>query len=120
MADVETRLVGVGCFARQRTLSRVLGRLMEAYSLGEWKGVMRAEEAGSQGCLALWSLLSGSFDMAEPGGDGPAGEKITGFFLAFENRSLSLSVFTRRHGVRCRTYTAALDKLSSLRLSRLN
>ncbi|MGE5255726.1 MAG: hypothetical protein ACM3KE_03590 [Hyphomicrobiales bacterium] len=120
MSGAETRLVGVGCFAQQGTLSRVLGRLMEAYSLGEWKDAVREEEPGPQGCLSLRSLLSGSLDAAEPDRDGPAGEKITGFFLAFENRRLSLAVFTRRQGVRCRTYTTSLGNLSPLRRSRLN
>jgi len=49
-----------------------------------------------------------------------ADEKIAGFFLAFENQRVNLSVFTRRQGMRCRKYTASLDELSRLRRSRLN
>ena len=37
-------VVGVGCFAGQPTLSRVLDRMMKAYSLGDWKDVVSAYE----------------------------------------------------------------------------
>ena len=37
-------VVGVGCFAGQPTLSRVLDRMMKAYSLGDWKDAVSAHE----------------------------------------------------------------------------
>jgi len=37
-------VVGVGCFAGQPTLSRVLDRMMKAYSLGDWKDALSAYE----------------------------------------------------------------------------
>ena len=120
MDGIGSKMMGIGCFAGQETLSRVLGRLMEAYALGDWEGVMPIKEGASAGCLALRKLISGDPDMAWPDGNGSADEKITGFFLAFENRRLSLSVFLRRQGTRSRKYTASLDGLTCLRRSRLH
>lgn len=120
MAGIESKMMGVGCFAGQRTLSRVLGRLMEVYSLGDWADAMRMEEGASAGCLALRRLISGEADMPGTDGSSSADEQITGFFLAFENRRLSLSVFLRRQGMRSRKYTASLDELTCLRRSRLH
>jgi len=120
MTKTGNRMMGVGCFARQPTLSRVLGRMMEAYSLGDWKAAAVGNERTSAGCLALWKLMSGTSEITGLDGDGTTDEKIAGFFLAFENQRVNLSVFTRRQGMRCRKYTASLDELSRLRRSRLN
>ena len=120
MNGIENKMMGVGCFAGRRTLSRVLGKLMEAYSLGDWTNAVLMEEGSSAGCLALRQLISGDPGMIPQDGNGSAGEKITGFFLAFGNRRLSLSVFLRRQGMRPRKYTASLDELTRLRRSRLH
>jgi hypothetical protein len=120
MAGIENRMMGVGCFAGQRTLSRVLGRLMEAYSLGDWTDAVPMQAGASAGCLALRRLFSGDPDRAGEDENGASDEKITGFFLAFENRRLRLSVFTRRPGVRNRKYTTSLEDLTRLRHSRLS
>jgi hypothetical protein len=120
MDGAESRMMGVGCIAGQRTLSRVLGRLMRAYSLGNWTDAMRLEEGTSAGSLALRKLISGDPVMTGTDGNGPADEKITGFFLAYKNRRLSLSVFTRRQGMRCGEYTVYLNELTFLRRSRMH
>ena len=115
MDGIGGKMMGIGCFAGQQTLSRVWGRLVEAYSLGDWREAVSREDGESEGCAALRKLFSGDPGMAGPDGNGPVGEKITGFFLAFENRRLNLSVFTHRQGFRCRKYTASLGKLTDLR-----
>jgi hypothetical protein len=120
MAGFENRLIGIGCFAGQQTLARVLGRLMKAYSLGDWTDAPRMEGEASAGGLALQRLISGSHDMTGQGANSSEGEKIAGFFLAFENRRLRLSVFLRRRGMRSRKYTASLEELTYLRRSRLH
>lgn len=120
MTKTENRMMGVGCFARQPTLSRVLGRMMEAYSLGDWRDAAGGNERASTGYLALRKLMSGKSDMTGLDGDGGAGEKIAGFFLTFENQRINLSVFTRRQGMRCRKFTASLDELARLRRQRLH
>jgi hypothetical protein len=120
MTKTENRMMGVGCFAGQPTLSRVLTRMMEAYSLGDWKHALAANEEASPGHLVLQKLLSGTSGMHGAHEDGKAEEKIAGFFLAFENHRPHLSVFTRRQGQQSRKYTARLDELSRLRRSRLH
>jgi hypothetical protein len=120
MAGIETKMMGVGCFAGQQTLVRVLGRLMEAYSLGDWTEVVPKAEGASAACHALRKLIPGALTTAGQEGTGSGDEKITGFFLAFEDCRLSLSVFLRRQGMRSRKYTASLDALTRLRQSRLH
>ena len=113
-------VVGVGCFAGQPTLSRVLDRMMKAYSLGDWKDAVSAYETVSPENIVLQKLMSGTSNMDGPHEDGKAEEKIAGFFLTFEDQRPNLSVFTRRPGRQSRKYTASLDELSRLRRSRLN
>lgn len=120
MAKTENRMMGVGCFAGQPTLSRVLARMMEAYSLGDWRPAVVANEKASPEHSVLQKLLSGSSGMNSAHEDGRAEEKIAGFFLTFENQRPHLSVFTRRQGRQSRKYTASLDELSRLRRSRLH
>jgi hypothetical protein len=120
MTKIENRMMGVGCFARQPTLSRVLDRMMKAYSLGDWRDALGAHEKVSPENRMLQTLMSGTSDMNGPHEDGKSGEKIAGFFLAFENQRPHLSVFTRRPGQQGRKYTAPLDELSRLRRSRMH
>ena len=120
MTKIENRMMGMGCFARQPTLSRVLGRMMEAYSLRDWKDAVAANKKASPENLILQKLLSGTSGMNGAHEDGKTEEKIAGFFLTFENQRPQLSVFTRRQGQQSRKYTASLDELSRLRRSRLH
>ena len=119
MVNTEKRIMGVGCFAGQPTLTRVLDRMMEAYSLGDWRHALGSDGKNSAGCLALRRLIYGGPGIDEHGQEGPE-EKIAGFFLGFENQRLNLSVFTRCGGMTGRKYTASLDELSRLRCSRLH
>lgn len=120
MTDANIRMTGVGCFAGGITLSRVLRRIVEAYSLGDW-----TEEAGRrqdsslvvQTLRRLMGLNNGC--CSQDDGD-RTDEAIAGFFLNFENQRLNLSVFTRRPGMRFRKYTASLEELTRLRRSRLH
>ena len=120
MTKIENRMMGVGCFARQPTLSRVLDRMMKAYSLGDWKDTVSAHENVSPENILLQKVISGTSGMNGPHEDGKTEEKIAGFFLTFENQRPNLSVFTRRQGKQSRKYTASLDELSRLRRSRLH
>ena len=113
-------VVGVGCFAGQPTLSRVLDRMMKAYSLGDWKDAVSTYETVSPENILLQKLMSGTSGMNGPHEDGKTDEKIAGFFLTFVNQRPNLSVFTRRQGRQSRKYTASLDELSRLRRSRLH
>ena len=120
MTDANIRMTGVGCFAGQPTLSRVLRRMVEAYSLGDWTEAAGRRQNASpavQTLRRLMGLSNGS--CSQDDGDRPD-EAIAGFFLNFENQRLNLSVFTRRPGMRCRKYTASLEDLTRLRRSRLH
>ena len=120
MVNTEKRIMGVGCFAGQPTLARVLNRMMEAYSLGDWRNAFGSDGKRSMECPALRSLILGDFGINEQNdGDEPK-EKIAGFFLGFENQRLNLSVFTRCGGMSARKDTASLDELNRLRRSRLH
>jgi hypothetical protein len=120
MVNTEKRIMGVGCFAGQTTLARVLDRMMEAYSLGDWRHALGSDGKNSAGCLALRRLIYGGPGIDEQDGrEGPE-EKIAGFFLGFENQRLNLSVFTRCQGRQYQKYTASLGELKRLRQSRLH
>ncbi len=95
-------LVGVGCFAGQGTLSRVLRKMIESTSRGEAGDVVHARADAPDDGRLLRELLSG---IGKAGGSGEKAsavdlnvEKIAGFFLTFKNQQLSLSVFTRGGG----------------------
>jgi hypothetical protein len=119
MISKTNEVVGVGCFAQQPTLSRVLDRMMKAYSLGDWKDAVSEYEKASPEIMVLQTLMSGTSGMNGPHEDGKIEEQFAGFFLTFENQRPKLSVITRRQGKQSRKYTASLDELSRLRRSRL-
>jgi hypothetical protein len=112
MATIDDRMTGVGCFGAPRTLSRVLGRVMESYSLGGWEDVLDGAAGPSEGVQALRRLMGR--------GGAPADERVAGFFLGFKGSRLHLSVFTRDRGPARRNYTASVDELAALRRQRLN
>ncbi|RPJ72996.1 MAG: hypothetical protein EHM15_07940 [Desulfobacteraceae bacterium] len=103
-------LVGVGCFAGEATLARVLRRMIDSYCLGA--AAFRDQEGASAGGRMLGQLLSGAA--------GADGERIAGFFLHFKDCRLDLSVFTRRAGGRCEKFTADMREVARLRRQRLN
>jgi hypothetical protein len=94
--------------------------MMKAYSLGDWRDAVRAYEKASPEIMVLQKLMSETSAMKGPHEEAKSEEKITGFFLTFENQRPHLSVFTRRQGKQSRKYTASLDELSRLRRNRLH
>ncbi len=120
MNNAAMRMTGVGCFAGGVTLSRVLRRMMAAYSLGDWSAVEGFHRNPSPAVQALQRLMGDGNDSYGQAGRRPMEEDIAGFFLNFENQRLHLSVFTRSRGRRCQKYTASLEELTRLRQSRLH
>jgi hypothetical protein len=118
MNNAQIRMTGVGCFAGGTTLSRVLRRMMDAYSLGDWSQAQNHLADSSPAVQALQKLLSGCSRSAVPTDCPPAVEDVAGFFLNFDNERLNLSVFTRGRGRRCQKFTASLEDLTRLRQSR--
>ena len=113
--DNPNGLVGIGCFAGEKTLSRVLRRMIESYSLGEAADALREQAGASGGSRALGNLISGTGSAASADR-----QRVAGFFLSFKDRQLNLSLFTRREGLKCEKFTASLDEVARLRRSRLN
>ena len=103
MATIDDRMTGVGCFGTPSTLSRVLGRVMESYSLGAWEETIDTAAGPSEGVQALRRLLGR--------GAAPAGERVAGFFLGFKGSRLHLSVFTRGRNAGRRSYSAPVEEL---------
>ncbi len=120
MSNAEIRRTGVGCFAGGTTLSRVLRRMIDAYSLGEWSQVPSVQPDSSPAAQALQKLISAAGRSAGPAGGGPVDEDVAGFFLNVDREALHLSVFTRGRGRRCQKFTASLEGLTRLRQSRLH
>jgi hypothetical protein len=120
MDNAIIRMTGVGCFAAPSTLSRVLRRMVAAYSLGDWSAAEGLRKDSSPAVQALQKLMSSGSVSSASAGPGPEEEGIAGFFLNFDRERLNLSVFTRRRGMPCRKYTASLEELIRLRRSRLH
>jgi hypothetical protein len=115
MNVTQRKVIGVGCFAAEPTLARVLRKMVAAYSLGEWRTILSGE-GSSEKCPIVRRLISGKQDLQ----NGSDSETIAGFFLGYENQHLKLSVFTRRKGQKSLKYTATLDALTCLRQKRLH
>lgn len=120
MNNAAIRMIGVGCFAGGITLSRVLRRMMAAYSLGDWSTAEGFRKDSSPAIQALQKLMSGGSGSSGQADPAPEDEDVAGFFLNFDNERLSLSVFTRSRGRQYRKYTASLEELKRLRQSRLH
>lgn len=120
MNHAETRMTGVGCFAGGTTLSRVLRRAIDAYSLGDWSQARSVQPGSSPAVQALQRLMSAASRPTGPAGRTAGEEDVAGFFLSFDREGLSLSVFTRGPGRRRQKFTASLEELTRLRQSRLH
>lgn len=120
-------MVGVGCFAKPETLSRVLKNMIEGYILGNFE---RFTEKNSNNSISteliqlLKDIIVGSSEGQQTIGreviDNLADKKITGFFLRLKNERLNLSLFTRESGLKCKKISANLDALTQIRKKRLN
>lgn len=117
MNNAESRMTGVGCFAGGTTLSRVLRRVMAAYSLGDWNQASSVPPGSSPAVQVLQRLMNGG---GRSTGNILEGEDVAGFFLNFGSDGLNLSVFTRGRGRRCQKFTASLEDFTRLRQSRLH
>jgi hypothetical protein len=107
-------VVGVGCFAGQGTLSRVLRKMIESTSRTEPGNVVHGHADAPDDYRMLRELLSGigkttAASREKAGATDVNVEKIAGFFLMFKNQQLSLSVFTRGDGLKRENYEFPLS-----------
>lgn len=110
----EKRMVGVGCFAGERTVARALRRAVERYILGAWDGAPSATRPASEGARLLGRLLTGG---AAGGSEAPL-ERLNGFHLACRGRRLHLCLYLG--GGRLTRRSFSVDELADLRRSRLH
>jgi hypothetical protein len=97
-------VVGIGCYGKPETISRVLKKMVGKYIVGNFKAPDRKD---NQQCvqfetLKLLKALIGGLLENHQLSETEVVENIknfgiTGFFLALERRRLNLSLFTR-HG----------------------
>jgi hypothetical protein len=120
-------VVGIGCFAKPETLSRVLKKMVEGYILGNLEGHTEKtvdKSMSSDLILLLKTVIdgvSGDQQAISPGIiDRLTGKKITGFFLAMENEGLNLSVFTREGRLTSKKISTNLGALTQIRKKRLH
>ena len=120
-------VVGIGCFAKPETLSRVLKKMVEGYILGNLEGhveKIRNDSMSSDLIQLLKTVIGGIAGNQQAIGSGIidslSGKKITGFFLAMENEGLNLSVFTREGRSVSRKISTNLGTLAQTRKKRLH
>ena len=114
MATIEDRMMGVGCFAAPRTLSRVLGRVMESYSLGGWEDALDGAAGPSEGVLALRRLMGRAGGSRRRTSAWPASSWGSRTVACTCRSSPAAAALARRN------YTASVDELTGLRHRRLN
>ena len=117
-------LIGVGCYGKPETLSRVLKRMVARYISGNFREPGRVD---SRQCVQfetfkLFKTLMGglleSHQFPEPEIiENIKRAGVTGFFLALERRGLNLSIFTRDGQA---TDTVNLDGQAEIRKTHLH
>ena len=120
-------VIGIGCYARPERLSHIFKKLVQAYTLGPFKGNQLFNEPASkdiQGVDLLQKLMAGeNSDISSRDCEGAnlkAFSKITGFYLMLNDQGLNLSIFARFNNRRSEIVTTRLDGLTKLRQKRLN
>ncbi len=120
-------VIGIGCFAKPETLTRVFKKIMHAYTLGQFQAFDRIDgrdPTGDNGDQLLRALVTGKTECAQTAAadtrGGLGNKKISGFFLAFRDQRLNLSVFAKGDRPGHERYTADLAEFTALRQKRLN
>ena len=93
-------VIGIGCYGRPATLSRVLKRVVKSYIMGNFNGPVQNRHCVQFETIRLLKAIFGGLlekhHFSEPEIiENIRKSGITGFFLALEKRKLSLSIFTR-------------------------
>lgn len=119
-------VTGIGCFARPEKLSRIFLKWVQAYSLGQIgaadlvKGCTGTQPGSTELIKALIAGKAAGSGAAVHESADRHDNNITGFFLAFKENSLELSIFAKSRNSRREIHSAVLDKLSRFRRKRLN
>jgi len=118
---------GIGCYAKPERLSRIFNKLVQAYTLGPFKGNQLFDGPKSnqmKDADLLQALMAGQIGDTSPGNfENPVFKvphKITGFYLSLNDQKLNLSIFARTNSSRPEISTTSLDGLTKLRQRRLH
>jgi hypothetical protein len=122
---INGKVVGLDCFGKPETFSKVFRKLVESYALDaiDW------QEQGSSGKALksevtkfLWAASAASVESRPSVGLGIdyrlESYGLTGFALAHEEQVLHFSVFARRNGHHEERYSSRMQRFSSRRRSR--
>jgi hypothetical protein len=120
----EANVVGIGCFAKTKTLFRVFRKALENCILTRIEDIF--PQPVWEPCNAdlirfvKFVISSGTKDPKRLDWQARNPAKITGFFLGFKKQTLNLSVFFLSEGHEPARYTLQLEKFTEIRKMRLN
>ena len=122
---INGKVVGLDCFGKPETFSKVFRKLVESYALDaiDWQEQGRSGKAlKSEVTKFLLAASSASVESRPSVGLGIdyrlESYNLTGFALAHEEQVLHFSVFARRNGQREERYSSRMQRFSTRRRSR--
>jgi hypothetical protein len=122
---INGKVVGLDCFGKPGTFSKVFRKLVESYALDaiDWQEQGRSGKAlKSEVTKFLWAASAASVESRPSVGLGIdyrlESYNLTGFALAHEDQVIHFSVFVRRNGHREERYSSRMQRFSSRRRRR--
>lgn len=122
---INGKVVGLDCFGKPETFSKVFRKLVESYALDaiDWQEQESSGKAlKSEVTKFLWAASAASVDSRPSVGLGIdyrlESYNLTGFALAHEDQVLHCSVFARRNGHREERYSSRMQRYSARRRGR--
>ena len=122
---INGKVVGLDCFGKPETFSKVFRKLVESYALDaiDWQEQERSGKAlKSEVTKFLWAATASSVESRPSVGLGIdyrlESYNLTGFALAHEDQVLHFSVFARGNGQREERYSSRMQRYSRRRRGR--
>jgi hypothetical protein len=122
---INGKVVGLDCFGKPETFSKVFRKLVESYALDaiDWQEQEKSgRELKSEVTKFLWAASAASVESRPSVGLGIdcrlESYNLTGFVLAHEDQVLHFSVFARRNGHGEERYSSRMQRFSTRRRSR--
>jgi hypothetical protein len=122
---INGKIVGLDCFGKPETFSKVFRKLVESYALDaiDWSEQEKSGKAlKSDVTKFLWAASAASVESRPSVGLGMdcrlESYNLTGFALAHEDQVLHFSVFARRNGYGEERYSSRMQRFSTRRRRR--
>jgi hypothetical protein len=122
---INGKVVGLDCFGKPETFSKVFRKLVESYALDaiDWQEQEKSgRELKSEVTKFLWAASAASVESRPSVGLGIdcrlESYNLTGFVLAHEDQVLHFSVFARRNGHGEERYSSRMQRFSTRRRRR--